>query len=85
MFIEDNLTPANLADVLKNCRTHQVCAYRSPNGPCDCKYGMGVHEKPYATSEQNGCPELRMIELVLRHMTDAEYKTILDRTEYITR
>lgn len=47
-----------------------VCAYTKP--PCDCKYGFTGKR----TSEQTGCPEASAAAMVLRNMTDAQYRRL---------
>jgi len=48
-----------------------TCGYRSSKYPmkrviCDCKYGIGMlDEPPTFSSEQNGCCELSMLELII--------------------
>jgi len=45
---------------------------------CDCKYGYKGFVS--MSAEQNCCPELRSVVVLLELMTEEEYKTILNRT-----
>lgn len=71
-----------LKEIVKNTQRTN-CDYdgfpnREMNRPvfCDCKYGFDGIKK---NGEQNGCPEFRVLSLLLSKMTDAEYLEILNR------
>ena len=62
-----------------------LCSYHlpgraGPSGFCDCKYGAeGIFKGPHYGGEQTGCPEMREVAAILRHMTDSEYERIQTR------
>ena len=45
---------------------------------CDCKYGYG-NKDVLVNNEVTGCPELRVLEQLIKNMTDEEYKFLLGR------
>jgi len=70
----------NIADkkeVLEGIKTLQkkVCAYRSETR-CDCKYGIDKDKELSTGREKSGCPELRVVMILLANMTDEEYKRL---------
>lgn len=48
------------------------------NGHCDCKYG-GPKRSPHL-SEENGCPELRVVHALVVAMTDEEWAALVTRS-----
>lgn len=64
-----------------------VCAYdggkdRAPDF-CDCKYGWEGNKFYDYQTEQTGCPELRLAELLISTMTEEEYNELLKRSRSI--
>jgi len=58
-----------------------TCAY-APRGNtfCDCKFGYhDTSKEKFPNSEQNGCPELRTVVILLARMTDIEFEEIFNR------
>lgn len=57
---------------------NQVCQYTQttwPDNLCDCKYGLGLTDRP--NGEQVGCPELRDVVEALEAMTDDQWLTLI--------
>lgn len=52
-----------------------------PPSFCDCKYGAELPND--GPSEQTGCPELRCVSEILKHMTYEEYTMIMRRGGHI--
>lgn len=85
MFMPDEYrTPKHLLGIVRKLNKH-VCCYSGPSatfdGPpsfCDCKYGA---EKIPANpiGEQTGCPELRIVSILLEKISQGELDLILDR------
>lgn len=47
---------------------------------CDCKYGGETFRRgALAGGEQTGCPELRLVYLILEALTDEEWETLGER------
>jgi len=68
---------SNKESVLEGLEALQktVCAYGSEYR-CDCKYGIREDARPLEISENTGCPELRVVILILSNMTDTEYAAL---------
>ena len=57
-------------------RIKSLCAYKS-SSRCDCKYG--ATNIAGTTEKGNGCPEMRVLQLIIETMTDSEWFSILSR------
>lgn len=62
---------------LQSLQKHQ-CAYHGP--VCDCKYGVQDPQEHHVNpknqlllTEQNGCPELRLVAKILLAMSDEDF------------
>jgi hypothetical protein len=51
---------------------------------CDCKYGAtGVpswHMGENQGSENTGCPEIRLVRLLISNLSDTEYKALVKKS-----
>ena len=63
-----------LIDVVSRLR-YKVCGYMDTDF-CDCKFSNGK-DKFYG--EYNGCPELRMVELILQALDDEEFDELWEK------
>lgn len=75
---------------LEALKREVVCGYAAKVGQlCDCKYGL--HERPHGearsrrSDERTGCPELAEAILVLRNLTDVEWRRAARRTFFAPR
>ncbi len=73
MFVNDP-GKAKMIEVAQHA-VHGFCAYGG--GRCDCKYGATAIG--CASETGNGCPEMRVIALMLDVMTPAEYARLIKR------
>jgi len=77
MFCESREELIRVIEIIRK----ESCSYMGDM--CDCKYGyQGKGNQRYA-SESTGCPELRTVLMLLKNITDEEYREILKRTNNI--
>ncbi len=74
-----SFTRESLIEALEAAR-RKTCCYsdgKKDARPCDCKYGATTPISP--SSEQTGCPELRIMVGLLKSLSDREYEILAVR------
>jgi hypothetical protein len=80
----NSIPKEELVRALQNLQANR-CGYRRPF--CDCKFGSArlkenlIGKPMFDGGEVNGCPELRLVALVVEYMTDREWNMVLKRAE----